>query len=62
MGIVLLLSAASNLIGVLQFRRVVKGLGPEAIPVGYWTNAISWMSMALTAMALVLVIYFTLTA
>ena len=58
----LLLGAAANLIGIHQFRRVVKGLGSGEIPLGYWTDAITWLGLALTGIALVLVAYFVWTA
>lgn len=58
----LLLGVAANVIAMVQFRKVVKSLGADEIPVGYWTDAGSWMSMALTAVALALVAYFVVTA
>ena len=58
----LLLGAAANVIAIAQFRRVVKGLGTDEIPLGYWTDAGSWMSSALIGIALALVAYFVLSS
>lgn len=58
----MLLGIAANVIAIIQFRKVVQGLGADEIPVGYWTDAGLWMSMALTVVALALVIYFVVTA
>ncbi len=58
----LLLGVAANLIGVVQFRRVLKGLGANEIPLGYWTDATTWMGLALTLVALLLIIYFVISA
>lgn len=60
--VLLLLGAAANVIAIIQFRRVVQGLGANEIPLGYWTDAGSWISAVLTAVALALVIYFVLAA
>lgn len=54
----LLLGAAANLIGIQQFRRVAKSFGADEIPLGYWTDASTWLGLALTAIALALVTYF----
>ncbi|NMM11080.1 MAG: DUF202 domain-containing protein [Polaromonas sp.] len=57
----LLLGAAANVIAIVQFRRITKGLSTEEIPPGYWTDAGVWMGIALTAIALTLVTYFALS-
>lgn len=58
----MLLGVAANVIAIIQFRTVVKGLGADEVPLGYWTDAGSWISGALTIVALALVIYFVVTA
>ncbi len=58
----MLLGMVANLIAIVQFRRVAKGFSPEEIPAGYWTDAATWMSLALNGIALALVIYFVLSA
>lgn len=60
--VLLLLGVAANVIAIIQFRRVAQGLGADEIPLGYWTDAGSWMSIALTVVALALVSYFVVTA
>lgn len=58
----MLLGIATNVIAIIQFSTVVKGFGAAEIPLGYWTDAGSWISGALTVVTLVLVIYFVMTA
>lgn len=50
------------MIAIIQFRRVVQGLGADEIPLGYWIDAGSWMSVALTGVALALVAYFVVSS
>jgi putative membrane protein len=54
----LILGAVANIISIVQFLRVAKGLGPAEVPPGYWTDAGIWMNVALTCVALALITYF----
>ena len=58
----LLLGVAASVITIIQFRKVAWGLGADEIPLGYWTDAGLWMSVALTVVALALGSYFMVTA
>jgi putative membrane protein len=60
--VLLLLGVAANVIAIIQFRRVAQGLGADEIPLGYWTDAGSWMSVALTGVALALIAYFVVSS
>ena len=62
LGIVLLLlGAASALLSALQFRNVVRGLGEQEIPRGYWTQLGVWMNFLLAAVALALAVHFVVS-
>lgn len=54
----LLLGAAVAGVSALQFRNVVRGLGEQEIPRGYWTQLGVWLNCLLALVALVLAIHF----
>lgn len=58
----LLMGALANGVAILRYRCVARGFGPGEAPNGYWTNAGSWMGMALSAIVLALVVYFLMAA
>lgn len=58
----LLLGALANIVSIIQFRRVARGFGPEEIPAGYWTDAGTWMNLALAGVAMALVVYFIVSS
>ena len=60
--VLLLLGVAANVIAIIQFRRVAQGLDADEIPLGYWTDAGSWMSVPLTGIALALIAYFVVSS
>jgi len=60
-GALLLIGAALSVASALQFRVVLKGLGQEEIPRGYWTHMGVWINFILAALALALAIHFVST-
>ena len=58
----LLLGVVANVVSIIQFRRVARGFGPEEIPAGYWTDAGTWMNIALAGVAMALVVYFIVSS
>ena len=54
----LLLGAVVAGVSALQFRHVVRGLGEQEIPRGYWTQLGVWLNYLLALIALVLAIHF----
>ena len=58
----LLLGVVANVVSIIQFRRVARGFGPEEIPAGYWTDAGTWMNLALAGVAMALVVYFIVSS
>lgn len=58
----LLLSAFITTLSALQFRQVVRGLGPLEIPRGYWTHMGIFLNFLLAAIALLLAAYFVTTS
>ncbi len=47
----------ASAVAIRQYRCVARGFGPGEVPAGYWTNAGAWMGVALSAIALALVVY-----
>ena len=59
LGVTLLvLGAGVALISAQQFRTVLRGLGDEEIPRGYWTGLGIWLNVLLAVVALVLALHF----
>jgi putative membrane protein len=54
----LTMGALVSVASALQFRRVLRGLGEQEIPRGYWTSLGVWLNFMLAAVALALVVYF----
>jgi putative membrane protein len=60
-GVVLLLmGAAVAVLSALQFRRVIRDLGAQEIPRGYWTELGVWLNFLLAAVSLALAVNFVL--
>jgi putative membrane protein len=58
----LLIGALAAGVSALQFRSVVRSLGEQEIPQGYWSNAGVWLNLLLVLVALALVAYFLVSA
>jgi putative membrane protein len=58
----LLIGAIAAIASALQFRIVVRGLGHQEIPRGYWTSLGVWLNFALATVALALAVHFVVTA
>ena len=59
LGVTLLvLGAGVALISAQQFRTVLRGLGDEEIPRGYWTGLGIWLNVLLAVVALALALHF----
>jgi putative membrane protein len=54
----ILLGAATATISAIQFRRVLRTLGPEEIPRGYWVGAGVWLNYLLALAGLALAVHF----
>lgn len=52
------IGAAVAVTSALQFRSVVRGLGEQEVPRGYWTNMGVWLNFLLAGVALALAIHF----
>jgi putative membrane protein len=50
----LLMGAAVSVMAALQFRTVLRGLGEQEIPRGYWTSPGVWINFLLALVALAL--------
>jgi putative membrane protein len=57
----LLLGAIVAVASALQFRKVVRMLGAQEIPRGYWTELGVWVNFVLAAMALALATHFVVS-
>jgi len=57
----LLIGAVVSVISAMQFRTVLRGLGEQEIPRGYWTGLGVWLNFALAFVALALAIHFVTT-
>jgi putative membrane protein len=58
LGLALLLMGATvAVVSALQFRRVVRGLGAQEIPRGYWTQPGVWVNYLLAAISLLLAVH-----
>lgn len=53
----LLIGATVAVVSALQFRRVVRGLGAQEIPRGYWTQPGVWVNYLLAAISLLLAVH-----
>jgi putative membrane protein len=58
----LLIGALAAVVSAQQFRAVVRSLGAQEIPRGYWSNAGVWLNLLLALVALALVAYFLMSA
>jgi putative membrane protein len=58
----LLIGALAAVVSAQQFRAVVRSLGEQEIPRGYWSNAGVWLNLLLALVALALVAYFLMSA
>ena len=56
----LLVSALVSILASIQYRRVIRGLGKQEIPVAYWTNMGVWLNLLLAVISLVLATHFVL--
>ena len=54
----LLMGAGVSIISALQFRTVLRSLGEEEIPRGYWTSIGVWLNFLLAFVALALAVHF----
>src|SRR5512139_1537686 len=59
--LLILLGAASAAISAVQFRRVVRILGAEEIPRGYWIAPSVWINFVLAAVGLALAVHFLIS-
>jgi putative membrane protein len=57
----LLIGAVMAVVSALQFRSVVRHLGEQEIPRGYWTQMGVWLNFILAAVALALAVHFVIT-
>ena len=61
-GVLLLsMGGAVAVLSALQFRSVVRGLGEQEIPRGYWTQLGVWLNFMLAFVALALAVHFVLS-
>jgi len=58
----LVIGAGVSVVSALQFRTVLRGLGEQEIPHGYWTNLGVWLNFLLAVVALALAIHFVTSA
>ncbi len=58
----LLIGAAVSVLAAVQFRTVVRSLGEQEIPRGYWINLGVWLNFVLAAVALALALHFVWSA
>lgn len=58
----LVIGAAVCVVSALQFRTVLRSLGPQEIPRGYWTGLGLWLNVLLAAVALALATHFVTSA
>ena len=56
----LLVSALVSILASIQYRRVIRGLGKQEIPVAYWTNMGVWLNLLLAVISMVLATHFVL--
>jgi len=54
----LVIGAVVSVVSALQFRTVVRSLGEQEIPRGYWLSHGVWLNFALAAVSLPLAIHF----
>lgn len=54
----LVIGAIVSVVSALQFRTVVRSLGEQEIPRGYWLSHGVWLNFALAAVSLALAIHF----
>ena len=54
----LLINAGVATVSALQFRSVVRGLGAQDIPRGYWTGLGVWLNILLAMVAIALAVQF----
>lgn len=54
----LAIGAVVSVISALQFRAVLRSLGQQEIPRGYWTSLGIWLNFLLAAVALGLAVHF----
>jgi putative membrane protein len=63
LGVTLLLLGASVAVAsALQFRALLRQLGEQEIPRGYWTHLGIWLNFALAGVALALAIHFVVSS
>jgi len=63
LGIALLgLAAFTSVVATLQYRRVLRSLGAEEIPKGYWVHAGTVVTLTLGAVAVALAVLFMVSA
>lgn len=58
----LLIGGAVSVVSALQFRAVVRGLGANEVPRGYWTHFGVWLNFLLAGVALALASHFVWSA
>lgn len=58
----LVVSAVVSIIASLQYRRVIRSLGPREIPEAYWTNMGVWLNFLLAFISLALAAHFVWSA
>ena len=58
----LVLGAGVSLVSALQFRTVLRSLGEQEVPRGYWTGLGIWLNIVLAAVALALAVHFVVSA
>lgn len=54
----LVIGAGASIVSALQFRTVLRTLGQQEIPRGYWTSLGVWLNFLLAAVALALAVHF----
>lgn len=59
--LLLMMGAAVAVTSALQFRAVLRGLGAQEIPRGYWTQPGVWLNFLLAAVALALAGHFVVS-
>lgn len=58
----LMIGAGVAVTSALQYRTVVRGLGENELPRGYWINMAVWVNFVLALVALALAVHFVVSA
>jgi putative membrane protein len=59
LGVMLIaLGAGCAVVSAVQYRRVLRTLGPKEVPLGYWVSAGVWLNYVLALAGLALAVHF----